>query len=317
MSKRESVKVALVGARGHTGAELIRILAGHPHLTLTYAGSRAAAGQAVAEQVPAFQGSLAFEAPDPSAVAGLDVDVVILAMPNGEAGAYVDALETEGFEGLILDLGADYRFDADWVYAIPELDRALLKGAKRIANPGCYATAAQLALAPLAGLFREAPRVFGVSGYSGAGATPSRKNNVEALKDNLIPYSLIAHGHEAEMARRAGRSVHFVPHVAQFFRGISATVDVTVAEPTTRETLQALFVALYKDEPFVRLLDTPAEIGGVVHTPCCDIGGITVSADGHRVVIVSALDNLLKGAASQAIQNINAALGLPETLGLI
>lgn len=321
MTAKADIAVALVGARGHTGAELIRIVAQHPRLDLIYAGSRAAAGRAVMAEVPDYTGALNFTAPDPETVAQLNADVVILAMPNGEARAYVSALEAAAFDGLLLDLSADYRFDEDWLYCVPELDRGKLTAAtqaraKRIANPGCYATAAQLILAPLAGQFAQAPRVFGVSGYSGAGTRPSRKNDPAALKDNLIPYALVGHGHEAEMSRRAGCPVHFMPHVAPFFRGVSVTVDLVLREPSSSAELQALFEATYGGDEFVRVFNPPAEISAVVGTPYCDIGGFQVTADGTRAIIVATLDNLLKGAASQAVQNINLALGLREGMGV-
>lgn len=308
--------VALVGARGYVGAEMIRILCRHPQMNLTYASSGAVKGKSVRSEVPEYMGDLAFVAPSPEGVVDAGADVVILAMPNGQAAPYVAALDASGFDGLILDLGADYRFDDAWVYAIPELDHDLLPGAKRIANPGCYATAAQLAIAPLNTHFTEPPRIFGVSGYSGAGTSPSRKNDPKVLKDNLMPYALVGHGHEKEMARRAGGPVHFTPHVAQFFRGLSITMDVVLDVEVDQREVYEHFEKRYGEVSLVRVRYDVAEIQNVAGTPFCDVGGFAVAEGGRRVVIVSVLDNLLKGAASQAMQNINIALGINEFAGL-
>ena len=150
-----------------------------------------------------------------------EIDCWVMALPNGVCGPYVEAVDQAGGESVIVDLSADYRFDDGWTYGLPELvDRAKIAQSRRISNPGCYATAAQVGIAPLLGNLGGLPTVFGVSGYSGAGTKPSPKNDVTFLTDNIIPYSLTDHIHEREISRQLGTEVAFVPHVAVWFQGI-------------------------------------------------------------------------------------------------
>jgi len=308
-----TARIGLIGARGHTGRELLRLIGGRDDMVLAYASSREFAGKPVAEMAPEIGGDLAFEALSPEDVAARPVDAVILALPNGASAPFV-AVIPDGT--VIVDLSADYRFDDNWVYGLPEIHgREAIRRARRIANPGCYATAGQLAIAPLRGRLAGPAHVFGVSGYSGAGTTPSRKNDPDALADNLMPYALMGHIHEGEMSRHLGESVRFTPHVAQFFRGIVATVHADLAEPMDRDTLIARFREAYADEPLIEVVERIPEVRDGAGNPGAVIGGFAVDESGRRVVIVSALDNLLKGAATQAMQNLTLALGLEELRG--
>ncbi len=207
--------LGIVGARGHTGAELIKLVAAHPRLQLAFVSSRERAGQRLADHHPEFQGELRYENLDADAVAAKGVDAVILALPNGLAAPFVAALDAAKPDTVIVDLSADYRFDNAWYYGLPELTRGRYNGQKHISNPGCYATAMQLAIYPLLDLLAGPPQCFGVSGYSGAGTTPSDKNNVELLADNLMPYALTNHVHEREVSVQMGVAVEFMPHVAR------------------------------------------------------------------------------------------------------
>src|SRR6185369_2282576 len=227
----------------------------------------------------------------------------------------VEAITRARPDAVIVDLSADHRFDDGWAYGQPDRRREQIRGARRIANPGCYATAAQLALAPLILLLDGPPTVFGVSGYSGAGTTPSPKNDPEVLRDNLLPYSLAGHIHEREISAHLGRRVFFMPHVAPFFRGITVTVSVAFREPQTRESIEGLFRATYEKEPFVRLTAEPPLVRDIMGKHHVEIGGVTVSEDGRHAVVIATIDNLLGGAATQAIRNFNLALGLPERTG--
>jgi N-acetyl-gamma-glutamyl-phosphate reductase len=313
-----SVKIGLVGARGHTGRHLLRLLAGRGDMQVVCAGSREFAGQAVTTLAPEVDPDLMFEALTPEDVAGRGLDAVILALPNGAAAPYVAAIEAGSRETVIVDLSADYRFDESWVYGLPEIyGRDRIRGAARIANPGCYATAGQLAIAPLRDVIAGTAHVFGVSGYSGAGTTPSRKNDTEALKDNLMPYALTGHLHEGEMARHTGVPVAFTPHVAEFFQGLTATVQFEFASPQSAEDIRARYETAYGGESLIRLIDEIPEIRDGAHFNGAVLGGFAVSKDGMRGVTVCALDNLLKGAAVQAVQNLAIATGLPEFDGLI
>jgi N-acetyl-gamma-glutamyl-phosphate reductase len=308
--------VGLVGARGHTGRELIRLIAGHPELMLGYAVSRELAGRPVAEIAPEDKDECVFEALGPEEAAKRRADVVILALPDGAAAAYVDAIERLAPGRIIVDLSADYRFDADWAYGLPELNRKNIIGKTRIANPGCYATAIQLAIAPLIEKLGGVPSAFGVSGYSGAGTAPSPRNDTERLKDNLMPYALTGHKHEREAARHLGKPVRFTPHVHQAFRGLIVTAHIPLAEKIDAAVLFELYAKKYAKEPLIALRNAPPELKDGTGRKGVLIGGFAVSEDGKGAVVIAAEDNLLKGAAVQAIQNVNLALGLEEMAGL-
>lgn len=311
------MRLALVGGRGYTGGELLGLLAKHPALELALASSGSQAGAPLRTACPGWPGEDTFVALAPTDVADQDADAWVLAVPNGVAAGWAEAIAAAHPDAVILDLSADHRFDDSWTYGLPERNRDRLRVAKRIANPGCYATGAQLALGPLADRLAGAPSVFGVSGYSGAGKKPSPNNDPERLRDNLVPYRLAGHVHEREVSHQLGRDVRFMPHVAAFFRGISLTVSLELDEPTTPEALRDRFEAAYADEPRVTVTDAMPEVRAVQGTPDCHLGGFTVDArDPRRVVLVAVLDNLLKGAASQALQNLNLALGLDESTGL-
>lgn len=211
-------RLALIGGRGHTGSELLRLLAGHPDMELALASSGSRAGEPIARAVPEQpDAGQAYQALEPSGVAAVDADVWVLALPNGRSQAWVDAISRVHPEALILDLGADWRFDPDWVYGLTEWNRAALAGARRIANPGCYASGALSGLLPLRRSLAAPAEVFGVSGYSGAGKAPSPRNDPKRLADNLIPYALTGHVHEREVSAHLARPVRFHPHVAPFF----------------------------------------------------------------------------------------------------
>ena len=315
MSPRKTV--GIVGARGYVGAELIRLIGGHGGLELAFVSSRELSGQRVADHVPAIAGERRYESLDADAVAARAVDAVVLALPNGKAAPYVAAIDKAAPQTVIVDVSADYRFDDSWYYGLPELHRARFHGQRRISNPGCYATAIQLAIAPLKDHLAAPPACFGVSGYSGAGTTPSDKNDPEKLRDNLIPYSLVDHTHEREVTRHLGLPVEFMPHVAPHFRGITMTVNLWLREATTTEAIRQAYWARYAGEPLIRIVDETPWVSRMANRNDVEIGGFTVAPGGKRVVVVAALDNLLKGAATQALQNLNLALGYGELTGIV
>lgn len=312
-------RLALIGGRGYTGSELLRLLADHPQISLALATSDSRAGQPIAESVPAWpDAQQAFEALQPEAVSDVEADVWVLALPNGQSTPWVDAIGEAHPDAVVLDLGADWRFDQHWTYGLTELNRQALGSAKRIANPGCYATGGMLGLWPIRRALAAPPVLFGVSGYSGAGRTPSPRNDPERLADNLIPYALTGHVHEQEISAHLRRPVRFHPHVAPFFRGISMTVSVMLTEPLSNDALLSMYREQYEGEPLIRLSEEIPEIRNLAGSPGLAIGGFTVDErDAMRASFVVVLDNLLKGAASQALQNINLALGLDELTGVI
>ncbi len=310
-----TLTVGLVGARGYAGRELLALVASHPRLSMAFAASRSRAGRLLSEAVPDWSGEQVFIDASPVTVAAQGADVVVLALPNGYSAEYLAAIASDT---VVVDLSADHRFDDDWIYGLPELHRGDLSGATRIANPGCYATAAMLALAPVASMLAAEPSVFGVSGYSGAGTEPSPKNDEALLRDNVMPYHLAGHMHEREISHQFGRRVRFAPSVAPFERGLVATVLAELAGPTDVGSLLGRYSTHFDDDPLIAVqpdVPLPRDAAGWVGAT---IGGFSVDADDpRRVGIAVTLDNLLKGAASQAVQNINQACGLADLAGLL
>ena len=331
---------AVAGASGYAGGELLRLLLGHPELSIGPVAAGTAAGRPVTElhpQLPQLAGVM-FETTDPTRLA--EADVVFLALPHGESAAVVARLP----DGLpVVDLGADFRltdavawhryYDGDhagsWVYGLPELPgtRAQVAAATRVANPGCYPTSVVVGLAPLlaAGLVEPADVVVvAASGTSGAGRRTSMNLLASEVMGSLSAYKAGgAHQHTPEMEQAltgaAGSPVtlSFTPVLAPMPRGILATSTARLAAGATTESLRDALRAAYDEEPFVHVL--PA---GSWPTTAATSGSncvhLQVAADPHagRAVVVAALDNLVKGAAGQAVQNANLVLGLEETAGL-
>lgn len=309
-------RIGLVGARGHVGSELIRLLSAHPGFEIAFVSSRERDGQRLAEHEPAFAGELRYTALDAEGAAASGVDAVVLGLPNGLVAPYVAAIDAQAPGTTLVDLSADFRFDDAWTYGLPERHRAVLAGATRISNPGCYATAMQLALLPVRSLLDGPAQCFGVSGYSGAGTTPSDKNDPAKLHDNLMPYALVNHIHEREVSRHLGHPVEFMPHVAAHFRGITMTVNAHLHDAISLNDLRARYASTYTAEPLVNVRDEAPWVSRIAGRHGVEIGGLALSADGRRMVVVATLDNLLKGAATQALQNLNLAFGYPETAGI-
>lgn len=332
------ISVGIVGARGYVGVELLRLLHAHPRFRIAFASSRELAGQPLSALDPELGDALRFESLDADAAAARRVDAVVLALPNGMAASYVAAhgcanaagagcagvaaaLNTAKPETVILDLSADHRFDDDWHYGLPELARLQRNSgdprhATRIGNPGCYATAMQLAIAPMHNDLAGPSQCFGVSGYSGAGTVPSDRNDPAKLRDNLMPYALVDHLHEREVARQLGHAVEFLPHVAAHFRGITLTANLHLAAKTTHAAVLERYRAFYADAPLIAVQDDPPWVSAIANRHGAILGGFALDANGTRLVVVCVLDNLLKGAATQALQNLNLAFGLPQLEGI-
>ncbi|WP_405093642.1 N-acetyl-gamma-glutamyl-phosphate reductase [Micromonospora sp. NBC_01392] len=324
------IRVAVAGASGYAGGELLRLLAGHPEFELVAATAHRQAGQPVAAVHPQLTGlDLVFGATEAETLA--DADLVFLALPHGQSAALAAALPDAV---MVVDLGADHRLrDADawtryyggahagaWTYGLPELpgQRAEIAAARRVASTGCYAVATTLALAPLiaAGAVRpDDVVVVAASGTSGAGRAAKAHLLGSEVMGDLSPYKVGAHQHVPEIKQATGAtSLSFTPVLAPMPRGILATVT---AVPAGDADPRAVLADAYADAPFVRLLPegawphTAATAGG----NSCHLQA-TVDTDSGRVVVVSAIDNLGKGAAGQAVQNANLMAGLPETTGL-
>lgn len=315
-------KVALIGARGYTGQALIDLLNRHPNMDLCHVSSRELAGK----KLKGYEKKeIIYESLTPDDVRKMaerkEIDCWVMALPNGVCKPYVDAIEESGHkEAVVVDLSADYRFNSEWVYGLPELvQRSKIASATRISNPGCYATAAQLGIAPLVphlAAFPAQPTVFGVSGYSGAGTKPSPKNDVNVLTNNLIAYSLTDHIHEKEISTQLGTDVAFIPHVAVWFQGIHHTISVPLAEKMASRDVRQLFQDRYDKEKLVKITGESPQVKNIAGKHGVEIGGFAVHSSGKRAVINVTIDNLLKGAATQCLQNMNLALGYGEYEGI-
>ncbi|MEQ1728060.1 MAG: N-acetyl-gamma-glutamyl-phosphate reductase [Vicinamibacterales bacterium] len=326
------VRVAVAGATGFTGQELLRMLSRHPHVSLVAATS---SGATAARKLPALKhiwnGTIV---PLDAEQLAREADVVFLALPDTAAAELAPKFADAGVR--VIDLSGALRLRDDalrakWypethalpdglAYGLTEHARDAVRTARVVANPGCYPTAALLALTPLvqAGVLLPGADVIvdAKSGVSGAGKTPTERTHFSEVYASLAAYGVLNHRHGAEIEQGFGGPVTFTPHLLPIDRGILETIYVRVAPGTTEEALGDIYDAAYKDEVFVRVVGSALpEIKHVTHTNFCDIGW-RVDATG-RVVIVSVIDNLLKGASGQAIQNMNVMLGVTETAGLL
>src|SRR6266545_610325 len=328
---RMGYAVAVAGASGYAGGELLRLVDGHPDLELAVATAHGSAGTPLGGVHPQLPGlaDLVLGDTDPAAPAG--ADLVFLALPHGASAAIAAGLPDSV---AVVDLGADFRLadraayqryyglphPGTWIYGLPELpgQRAAIAASTRVANTGCYAVATALALAPLiaAGVADPADVVVvGASGTSGAG----RAARVHLLAAEVIgdasPYKVGNHQHVPEIKQATGAvSLSFTPVLAPMPRGILATVT---ARPTGTEVPAVILRQVYGDEPFVHVLPDGVwpHTGATLGSNSCHLQS-TVDVDSGRIVVVSAIDNLGKGAAGQAVQCANLMLGLPETAGL-
>ena len=330
------MKTGVAGASGYLGAELLRLLAGHPDLEVVVAQGDTSAGTAVTELYPNLSPAyldLRFSALDPAGFDGLDA--VFVALPSGRSQEIVTALADQ--VPLVIDLGADFRLkDASlypvwygfehtaplllgrFVYGLPELFRHELSDARLIAAPGCYVTAASIALAPLVreGLIDTTGVIVdAASGSSGAGRSPSGALHHPVVNESFSAYGLLNHRHTPEMEQTIGAQILFTPHLAPMTRGILATCYGQVAEGRDGALCLEVLEEAYRDEPFVQV---SAKASSTRDTYGSNTARITARYDertGH-VVALASLDNLVKGGAGQAIQAANIALGLDETAGL-
>lgn len=330
MASGRDTRVAVVGASGYAGTELLRLLAGHPELQVHRAVAATRAGTPVAPSLAGAYPTLRYDAVDPQAL--VDFDVVFLALPNGEAQHLVPALT--GSAKVVVDLSADFRLKdpasyptwygaphgapgllAEAVYGLPELTREELRGARLVAAAGCYPTAAAIALAPFRDLISGGVIVDAASGVSGAGSAPSERLQFGNVDGGFSAYGLISHRHTPEMEQVLGHEVLFTPHLAPMSRGLLATCYARPSSPLTTSDAMGRLHEAYDEEPFVVVTEEPPSTKA---TAGSNSAHVTACVDGRTgwLVVLSALDNLVKGAAGQAIQCANLALGLDEAEGL-
>ena len=328
------VRVAVVGASGYAGAELIRLLAGHPGVRIASLHARERDGRLVGGELPHLAPlALSFSDGEPT-----DVDVAFLALPHGASAPLAARLLDRGVT--VVDIGADFRLrDADayatWyggphpvpqllgqaVYGLTEWSRERLAGARLIANPGCYPTASLLALLPFAacGAIEGDVIVDAKSGISGAGRGAGADYLFTELAESTKAYGLGGHRHRPEIEQALSAAGHdggvtFVPHLVPQSRGLLATCYLTLREDLDDEGLARILIDRYEAEPFVHVTDAPPATKQATGSNQAFVHARRVAA--RRAVVVAAIDNLGKGAAGQAIQNMNVALGLDESAGL-
>ena len=345
-----SIRAAIVGPTGYTGLYLIDILLRHPSAKLTYLASHREELPNIVEEFPKLLGRVpetvaACRPIDPQAIAA-EADVVFLALPHRTAMTYAPRLLEVGLH--VIDLSADYRLsDAalykttygqphtdtqhleQAVYGIPELFRDQIPGAKLVANPGCYPTSAALALAPLLKSELVSDHLIIVnatSGVTGAGRSSAAHLQFAQQNEAFGPYGQIGqHRHQPEIEQTLSRvaertiSIVFTPHLLPVDRGILETIYLEPASvDVTEEDLFDAFEAAYDDEPFVRVRNDLPNIKYVVGTNCCDVTVRLVGSEHNRkIVVFSAIDNMVKGASGQAVQNMNLVFGQDETAGLM
>ena len=344
------VRVQLVGATGYGGLGMIELLLQHPQFEIASLIARDDAGRRIDEVYPHLtrRCELPVQAPD-AALVGADCDVVVFATPDRVAMGYAPALADAGLR--FLDYSGDFRFpdlpaweryaaahpsirDSEHAaaallprgqYGIPELFGARVGAAPLVGNPGCFAVGMILGLAPLFadGLVADGEvLVDGLTGSSGAGKKPAPLQHFSHLNDNVVPYRIFSHQHVVEtedtLGRRGatrGAQVHFVPHLLGTTRGILSTMHVRLARSATREALLERYREFYAAQPFVRVLETPPTLKGTAGSNYCDVSLVT-SADGRRAVVISSIDNLLKGQSGTALQNLNLMFGFDPAMGL-
>jgi len=303
------IRVAVVGAAGYAGAELVRLLLTNPHVELSTVASRTRSGQRLDAVHPALLGftDRVFTPLDLASLA--THEAVFLAVPHGTAAALASELHNAG-AACIIDLSRDHRHADGWVYGQAEWNREALRNATRVAVPGCFATAISLALAPFvdADLMAGPARVVAATGSTGAGVTPSRTTHHPERFTNLKAYKVLTHQHTPEIEGFLATigpidAVHFVPLSAPIDRGILATCFLEMVRPAD------IIARAYEEHPAVRVRSEPPQLRWVRGTGLCDL---SVTQQGNEVVVLSAIDNLGKGAAAQAMQCLELSLGLKE-----
>jgi N-acetyl-gamma-glutamyl-phosphate reductase len=333
-------RVLVAGASGYAGALAGELIRRHPSLELARVTARTDAGKRLDELYPQYDVDLVLE--EPAAEDGANIDAAIVAYPHGAAAPVVAALREQGTK--VVDLSADFRLHdldtyAQWygehgapalvpdaVYGLTELHREAIAGADLVANPGCYPTASLLALAPLAaeGLIEDVV-IDAKSGVSGAGRAAAEEMAVIKEADDTKPYKVTGHRHTPEIAQELGElagsngsipgAVTFVPHLMPYDQGELVSCYVRTSDPVDVAQLLDLYETRYRDEAFVEVTSEPPGVSGVRETNLCRIHLAQNEASG-RVMAFASIDNLWKGAASQAIQNLNLMLGLPEGEGI-
>jgi len=336
------IKAAIVGATGYTGSELVRLLYNHPDVEIKIITSESRKGERFSDVHPQFSNIVEHELQPASAVLETELDVVFLGLPHGVSMNYVKQYENADFN--IIDLSGDFRLSApavyeDWykkdhtyaagfdraTYGLPELHRDAIRQSSLVANPGCYPTSAILGLAPLVKADFIVPGqiiVDSKSGITGAGIKAKPTTHYSTVSDNFKAYGLKSHRHTIEIQEQLSGlhatpiNVQFTPHLLPVDRGILSTIYTQPQRETNEKRIRELYADFYGSHPFVRLRKTPPSLKDVRGSNYCDIY-VTYDGRTNRIITLAAIDNLVKGAAGQAMQNMNLQFELEETRGFV
>ena len=324
-------KTGIIGASGYTGYELIKILKKHPQTELLVLNSQSYERKKVKELYPDFDSEETFTNYSVDEINNMKLDCIFLAVPHTKAFELVPKLKCKK----IIDLSADYRFkkiqkyeevygakhldeknNKKAVYGLPELFKEKIRKAKIVANPGCYATVCLLTSLPIQKLARYI--VFDCkSGWSGAGKDSIYAKDHNTIKENIVAYKLTTHRHKYEIEQFIKTKLSFTPHVIDAYQGMMCTAHVLLKRQINKDEITKIFENFYKEQPFVKIMaDRIPEIKDVQKTNYCNIGGFEID-ENNQLVVVSVIDNLIKGASGQAVQNMNLMLGFDEGEGLI
>ena len=316
MNSLNKIKIGIVGSAGYTGGELIRILLNHSQAEIIFAHSKSNAGKLISEVHADLFGETYLKF---SGTISLDIDVLFLCMGHGESKKFLT--ENKINETIkIIDLSQDFRINSDFVYGSPEMNHEKIKSANKIANPGCFATAIQLALLPLAkiDLLKNEIHVSATTGSTGAGQSFSETSHFSWRQNNLGMYKAFTHQHLKEINQSLKQlqngflpEINFIPYRGSFTRGILASVYTKC--DLSFDHAKELFKNYYKQHPFVSVSESNIDLKQVVNTNKCLL---YLEKHDNKLLIVSAIDNLLKGASGQAVQNMNLMFGIEETEGL-
>lgn len=312
------INVGIVGGGGYTGGELLRILLNHPKTAISYVHSQSQAGKPVTAVHEDLEGSCSLLFTDQLDLQG--IDVLFLCMGHGQSTEFM-ARHVVPPSVAVIDLGNDFRLDDRFVYGLPELNKAAIRTSKRIANPGCFATAIQLALLPLAHaqLLGDEVHIQAITGSTGAGQAPSATTHFSWRHSNISAYKVFNHQHLGEIRQSLTQlqsglttELNFIPLRGDFTRGIFASLYLNCTAEL--DEVCRLYEQYYLDDPFTVVSPRSINLKQVVNTNKCLL---SIEKHGNKVVIFSAIDNLVKGASGQAVQNMNLLFGLPETTGLL
>lgn len=331
-------KIGIMGATGFTGSELVKILVDHPEVELVYLGSNSKAGKKIQDVAPELKGVIDQELETYDVLGQKELDLLFLALPHGVSMDAVNKIWQQN-SCKIIDLSADFRFREqavyekyykqhtvpallqEAVYGLPELgSREMISQTRILANPGCYVTSATLALSPIidSGEVVEGSVIIDAkSGYSGAGRAFAEDYSQFKEQDRFNAYKVAAHRHQPEIEQNIRQKALFVPHLLPVFRGILSTIylDLKANSTLNADQIKRLYLEKYQDEPFVEVVDDPPNISMVNCTNKCLIW-LKYLPENNKLILISVIDNLQKGASGQAVQNMNLMLGISETTGL-